>query len=134
MPRNDAHERGIVEAFIRPELRERYATLLAHPKRRASITARLASIKDIEPRCLIPIAPAEQTTSAVLASLRKRGAPATCYVISRDDDLDARELPLEDALTATLGEGNATLISCIAGKLGFIEAESTTDRYLLVHA
>jgi hypothetical protein len=134
MPRDDAHERAIVEAFIRPEIRERYMTLLAHPKRRSSITERLTSIKDFEPSCLVAIAGAEQHAEALFANLRSRGAPATCYVISGDKDLDARELRLEDALAATVGYGSGTLLSCIAGKLGFVEAESTSERYLLVRS
>jgi len=78
MPRNDAHERAFIEAFIRPEIRERYTTLLAHPKRRA------------------------------------------------------RELPLEDALEATEGQQNATVISCLPGRLGFLECEALRYRFLLV--
>jgi hypothetical protein len=132
MPRNDAHERAIVEAFIRPELRERYTTLLAHPKRRSSITDRLASIRDLDASCLVEIPAAEHTAEALLVHLRKRGALGSCYVLSRDKDLDARELPLESALASTVGYLDGTLISCVPGKLGFIEVEAKSYRFLLV--
>jgi hypothetical protein len=61
--------------------------------------------------------------------LRDRGAPATCVLFSAAADLDAREMPLDNALAAVVGWNPGTFISCIPGRLAYFEDEE--GRYLL---
>ncbi len=63
--------------------------------------------------------------------LRGRGALSTCYVLAANGDLDGREMPLGEALDAIIGMGNGAFVSCIPGRLGFYEYESTKSSYLL---
>ena len=70
-------------------------------------------------------------SAPVEAMLRKRGAPATCYVFAARSDLDGRELPLKDALDAIIGMGDGAFVSCIPGRLGFYEYENMKSSYLL---
>jgi len=44
------------------------------------------------------------------AMLRKKGAPATCYVFAAASRLDGREMPLREALDAIIGMGNGAFM------------------------
>jgi hypothetical protein len=65
----------------------------------------------------------------ILELLRMKGAGPTCWVISEDSDLDAREMDLHEALKKTIGRGMGTILSCVPGKLAYFEDEE--DRYIL---
>ena len=54
--------------------------------------------------------------AAIVREITRRGAPATCHVISEDDDVDGQVLQLLEALDATLG-WSAALLICLPGKL-----------------
>jgi hypothetical protein len=53
----------------------------------------------------------------------RKGAPDTCYVISEDDDLDGKEMPLAEALKTIIGRGIGTFLSCVPGRLAYFEDE-----------
>jgi hypothetical protein len=63
--------------------------------------------------------------------LRKRGAPASCYVLSAHSDLDARDMILDEAMEGIVGKGHGAFVSCIPGRLGFYEYEDINSSYLL---
>jgi len=49
--------------------------------------------------------------------------------MSEDPTLDQKELPLLDALRQTVGRGMGTVLSCIPGRLAFVETED--ERFIL---
>lgn len=55
--------------------------------------------------------------------LAAMGSPPICHAISEDPSLDGRDLPLREALEEVVGSGMGTILSCIPGRLGFIETE-----------
>src|SRR3546814_15275374 len=57
----------------------------------------------------------------ILQRLYELGAPTMCHIIGHGD-LDATEVPLEDALRAIHSMGNGVLLSCIPGRLAYYEA------------
>jgi hypothetical protein len=61
--------------------------------------------------------------------LATKGAGSRCWVISEKSELDSQELDLRKALDETIGSGMGTIISCVAGKLGYFEDEDV--RYIL---
>ena len=61
--------------------------------------------------------------------LATKGAGSRCWVISVNSVLDSRELDLREALDETIGSGMGTIISCVAGKLGYFEDEDV--KYIL---
>ena len=124
------HEEKFIRAFIVPEKRERYFCLFETKRGRRKLTDRLDHNHDIDSRFMYKIPGNLHFPPSVLAMLRQRGAPATCHVISASD-LDGEEMELEDALSATIGYGIGTVLSCIPGKLGYFEAEDQGERYLL---
>ena len=125
------HETALVNAFILPARRARFLKFLPNPKRRREVLNRLYHLRDLDPRFLVEIRPSDQNAEAIAALLQKRGAPAQCHVISTDSQLDGRELPLREVLNQIVGSGEGTLVSCIAGKLGYFEGESLNDRVIL---
>ena len=119
----------VVRAFIDPKRRERYLEFLATPKRRVKFISQLAHFKALNPNWLVGIPPNQQNLSSLIESLTGMGAGPRCRVISENLELDARELDLRIALEETLGRQMGTIISCIAGRLGYFEDEDA--RYIL---
>jgi hypothetical protein len=122
-----AHEQGVVNAFIARDLRGRYLTGLSS-KRRARLLDRFSSIRDFDRTVLVEIPPRDQHAAAIAALLRSHGAPDHCYLMSADPTLDKSVRELESAL---IGIVPATVISCIPGRLGYLETEARGYRFLL---
>ena len=80
---------------------------------------------------LVPAAHAAERFPWILADLRRRGAPDRCYVISNDDYLDGRSMPLDVALEGVHGSSVGAIISCVPGKLAYYEGEDPGERYIL---
>ncbi len=103
------------------------AAVLASDKRRVRMLDRLNHCRDLDERYTTVLPPAAN----VLELLRSRGAPTTCYVLSDTKEIDGRELPLDEALSATELAGWGTIISCISGRLAFYYDERGARRMLL---
>jgi hypothetical protein len=127
MDTSSAHEQGVVNAFIARHLRERYLMGLTS-KRRARLLDRFSSIRDFDPTVLVEIPPQDQHAAAIAALLRSHGASDQCYLMSADPALDKSVQKLESALINIVP---ATVISCIPGRLGFLETEARGYRFLL---
>jgi len=127
-------EEALIRAFAAPQRSPRYLALLESPRGRSKLLAALAHDFQLDTRYARHISGADAAALAIERTLRELGAPDTCYCVSENPDLDARTLPLREAVTATVGYGMGTLISCIPGVLGYYEAEDRNARYLLHHA
>ena len=77
------------------------------------------------------LGPQEQTHDSLLALLRRHGAPDGCYVLSVDRELDGTSFALPETLGRVLGSGMGTLISCVPGRLAYLETETMRERFLL---
>ena len=86
---------------------------------------------DLDPRFATLIPSNQQSATEIESLLRRNGAPDTCYVMSDNRDIDAREMSLSEALLETVGMDAGTLISCIPGKLAHFELEGFDGRYIL---
>ena len=123
------HEEAAVKAFIRSNRQERYLKFLSSPNQRNRFTSELAHFKALDAKCLVTIPSNQQNPSSVAELLTTKGAGSRCWVISENSELDSRELDLREALNETIGSGMGTIISCVAGKLGYFEDEDV--RYIL---
>ena len=121
-------EELIVRAFIVPHRRSRWLSSLASAKRRSKFLDCLNHCADLDLRY------AELVASNVdmVALLRSRGAPTTCYVVSDVAAIDGQVLPLAEAVAAAELAGWGTLISCVPGSLGCYIDEAGTRRRLLL--
>ena len=125
------HDTALVRAFIAAERRDRYLGLLASARGREKLRRSLAHCRDLDMRFAHELPHGVHTPTAIAELLRTKGAPAECVLLSESDALDGRRLPLEEALSAILGRGMGTLVSCVPGRLGFYEGEGPRERYLL---
>ena len=123
------HEEAFVHSFILQAKQARYSQKLASPKHRREFLSRLDHNLDYDPAFVEQI-PGNQTTAMILETLLKLGAPDNCHVIGAGSNLDAKTLPLADALSDIDGQANGVVLSCISGKLAYYESED--GRYLLV--
>lgn len=127
MDERAAHEVAFVRAFVVSARRGRWLEALADPARRSVFLDRLNHCPDLDPRFVTSVASAAE----VVGLLRSCGAPATCYVLSAADELDGRELSLEQAVAEAERAGWGTIISCIPGRLAYYYDECGGRRLLL---
>src|SRR5258705_6354153 len=115
------HDSALVRAFIAPERRNRYLSLLSSARGRDKLRRALADCHDLDMRFAHELPSGVHTPAAIAELLRTKGAPAECVLLSESDALDGRRLPLEETLAAVIGRGMGTFVSCLPGRLGFYE-------------
>jgi hypothetical protein len=127
------HEQATIKAFIEPNKRVRLSAFLSNPKNRKKFTRELAHFHWIDTRFAVP--PSEWTKDPSLLNgstsgveniyliLKSKGAGNTCWVISEDADIDAREMDLKTALKEVVGRGMGAILSCVPGRLAYFEDE-----------
>lgn len=125
------HERGFITFLAEPSKRRMETLLSLGEKRRRDVRSLLHHSVRLDPRFAQHLTDSDAFSGPVEAMLRKRGAPLTCYVLAANGNLDGREMPLREALDATIGMGNGAFVSCIPGRLGFYEYEDMKSSYLL---
>jgi len=123
------HEEATIKAFVVPNRQERYLAFLSNPKRRAKFTTELAHFKALDFTYAKIIPAVQQNASSIAKLLTSKGAGQTCWVISEDSEIDAKQMDLQAALRVTIGRGVGTIISCVPGRLAYFEDED--DRYIL---
>ena len=124
------HEKALFQAFVAPRKRQRYIELLNSTAGREKILRSLDHFKDLDPSFCHRVKPTEQNLAGVLRLLKSLGAPATCYLVSANGEWDGREIGLSEALTAVIGGGWGTFVSCVPGVLAYFEGEEPAERYI----
>lgn len=125
------HEEQFVRSFIVPAKVERYLGLLQSDRGRKKLRAGMYHCPDIDYRFARLLGSAEQNPKSIERILKSKGAPDYCYLFSADSVFDGREVALSDALNEVVDSGSGTLVSCVAGKLGYFEFEDAKERYIL---
>lgn len=126
------HERHFVTSFIPKAKQERVLMFLSNPKRRTEFTRGLAHFDGFDARYATPLSGSDiHTVAAALALLRRKGADRMVWVISENQSLDNRALPLDEALEAIWGGSMGTILSCVPGKLAFFRSEEMKSDTLL---
>ena len=121
-------EEATFRAFATKARRDRLLALLGNRKK---LRAKLPHQRWLDDRFAQQIPPHQQTPDAIAERLHALGAPRTCWAISEDPDIDGREWDLREVLHRIVGVGNATLLSCKPGTLGYFEDEEPGERYVL---
>jgi hypothetical protein len=125
------HEEQFARAFVVPEKRARYLSLLESQRGRKKLLNDLNHCHDLDPRFAKPIPSNKQSEQSIENLLKQKGAPDKCHVMSDNPEIDNREMSLRDALSKTVAMDAGTLISCIPGKLAYFEMEGFEGRYIL---
>jgi hypothetical protein len=115
------HEQGLA-VFVAPHHRPRFVAALGDSKLRRKLRRKLAHFDWLDSRYtqLVPT----PEPAALVQTLRAEGAAETCVLVAGDDDLDGRELPLEEALRRVLHDDDGALISCVPGRLAVFSDEA----------
>jgi hypothetical protein len=129
-----SHGEAFVKAFVEKDRRERL--LFEMRKHRGRFLGRFChnALAYLDLRFVTAIKPPNSDPDQILQLLKSGGAGPICYVISTRDEIDSRFMPLDEALTAAVGFGLPSIVSCIPGKLAYLETEQVAgppDRFLL---
>jgi hypothetical protein len=124
----ETHENGLA-LFVIPAKRARFRESLGSPRRRKKLLGQLDHFDHLDEKWATE-APLGSPDD-VAANLRSRGAPETCHVVSSDEDLDGRELPLLAALAAIEQGYSGTFVSCVPGRLAYFRSEPPSRGLIL---
>lgn len=125
------HETQLIQNFIRREKQDRLLSFLCNPNKRRKATDTLYHLRDLDKKHIVDITLNSLSPLQIAQALRERGAPKTCWVVSTNSELDAKEVDLETVLSDIVGGSEGSLLSCIPGKLAYYEGESPNNRYML---
>ena len=122
-------EEATLRTFVVAAKRDRLLTLFGSPKRRKRACDVLNHFDGWDERFAQPV----ESSADVLALLRKAGAPSECHVISDSAELDGRDLPLDEAISACEGCSFASVLCCVPGEVAFFfdEVYAPRNRVLL---
>ena len=125
------HEEAMVKACIVKERRERWLELLKSSKHRHKITESLAHPHPawFDARYVKKILPSQSHAAGIYETLRAKGAGTTYWAISEAARVDGRELDLKSALSEIVGSQIRTILSCVPGKLAYLDSED--GRFIL---
>jgi hypothetical protein len=123
------NQQALLAAFVKRNKRDRYREILSNPLLRHKFTQQLAHFADFDPKYRLPIPSNKLFVNNIAFELQKRHSPSVVFAISEDPSLDHKELPLLEALKQIVGRGMGTVLSCIPGRLAFVETED--ERFIL---
>lgn len=124
-------EEATLRTFVVAAKRDRLLTLFGSSRRRKQARDALNHFAGWDER----FAQLLDSSADVLALLRNAGAPSQCHVISDAPELDGRNMPLDEAVSACEGYSFASVLCCVPGKLAFFfdEVAAPRNRVLLAH-
>jgi hypothetical protein len=122
-PRTVHIELALIAAFVKRSKRERYREMLSNPRLRHRFTRQLAHFTDFDSTYRVSIPSNRLFAENIHLELQRRHSPNIVFAVSEDPAIDPRELQLLDALKQTVGRGMGTVLSCIPGRLAFVETE-----------
>ncbi len=117
-------EEATLRTFMVSSKRDRLLTLFGSPKRRKQARDALNHFADWDAR----FAKTVDSSTDVLALLRKAGAPSECHVMSDSPELDGRDMPLAEGVDACENYSFASVLCCVPGELAFYFDEVTESR------
>jgi len=123
------NEHALIAAFVKRSKRDRYRQILSKPRLRHKFTDQLAHFTDFDPKYRLRIPSNKLFVDNIAHELQKRHSPNIVFAMSEDPRLDQQELPLVEALKQVVGRGMGTVLSCIPGRLAFVETED--ERFIL---
>lgn len=123
------HEAATIRAFVVRRKQARYLGCVSNWKTRTRLTHELAHFCGIDSTCKRAIPPSRQNPGDIARILIAKSSPGICYLISEHPDWDGKEFPLLEAVNRLVGSGVGTIMSCIPGRLAFIETED--ERFVL---
>ena len=126
-----AREVQLVETFVVPTKRARYAAFVSSSKDRAKFLRGLHHFGDFEPACVVPLSGRSDSADGLVAELRRRGAADPVYLVSALRELDGQVMPLDEAIREVFAMAEGTIVCCAPGRLAYYEGEAPKNRFIL---
>ena len=123
------HETSLIAAFVKRGKRGRYREIVSDSRLRHKFTGQLAHFKDFDPQYRLPIPSNKLFVDNIARELDKRHSPKIVFAISEYPALNQKEVLLVQALPQIVGRGMGTILSCLPGRLAFVETED--ERFIL---
>ena len=123
------NEQALIAAFVKRGKRDRYHEILSEARLRHKFIERLAHFADFDAKYRLPIPSNKLFVGNIARELQRRHSPSTVFAISEDPGLDQKEIELIEGLQRVVGRGIGTVLSCIPGRLAFVETEH--ERFIL---
>lgn len=120
---NTNQEAAFVNAFIVPDKRLRYLQVLANPSKRSKILGLLYHHLDTIDARSTAITNSDHNLDFAEKLLRRKGAGATCYLISPERALDQQEMSLREVIETLITQDSAAIACCLPGRLAYYKAE-----------
>ena len=121
------HEKKTISSFFKPGRKERYLTIRGNKKRRNKWLDKLNHTPGLIEKYQTEL----NSKANIYAELKKRGAPEGCFVISCSEEIDLKEMSLNEAINQSEIFGWGTIISCIPGSLAYYYGEMGEQRVIL---
>jgi hypothetical protein len=119
-------EEIIVKSFFNKRIQQRVLFELFSPKKRQDAIHRLSNFHiTLRNEFLFEIPKPNSDPEEIEELLKKQGSGNDCYAMSCNDTIDGKNMSLTSALEVAVGEGFPSLISCIPGKLAYLEGEQS---------
>ena len=118
---NRNYDEEIIRLFVHKDRKERYLFKLAHPGRRDEVVGALHGQIEFDPRCSTEL-PHPIDPQYLCRMMKARGAGEYAYVMSNNENLDGRVLPLLDALEGCVDSTTGTIVYCLEGQVGYYES------------
>lgn len=114
------HEEEFVKGFVEVNRQERFLGFLNDAKKRRKLIGEFNHLKSgfLNREFMIPLHGTGSLPPNVFATLRKMGAPETCWAMGGRFDRQEKEL-----LEALRESGDGFVLSCIPGRLAYIKTE-----------
>lgn len=120
-------EAKVISRFIVNRKQKRYITFIQAIKTRIKFTDELAhfssQLKDFEEI-------KGNEWKVLEEKLKSLGNPTECYVISENNEIDAKKLNIELALGKSIGRGFGTLVVFGEANMVYYEGEGPSDRWI----
>lgn len=123
------NELSLIQAFVKRNKRDRYREMVANPLLRHKFIGQLAHFTDFDPQYRVPFASDQLFVRNIAIELQRRQSPSIVFAISEDPALDQKDFVLAEVLEQVVGRGMGTVLSCIPGRLAFVETED--ERFIL---
>lgn len=116
--------RAFAESFVAPDRRARWLAQITNARGRAKLRSALYHFShELDPRYARTLPKEADTPQDTVALLVAIGAPEECIVLSANDEQHGAQVNLRDAVLAIFPGEDGTIISCIPGKLAYVETE-----------
>jgi hypothetical protein len=129
MKQNVDLEIKVIKKFINKPKQDRYIQFVSSPKNRHKFIKDLSHFKFLKWDLFNEVKGSEE--QIILQALQKNSlSDKTCYVISKNSNIDKKTLNTREAISETVGYGMGTILVFGDADMIFFEGEPINSRYI----